>query len=237
MNLQIRNFRDSFRDRSNFCSLQFIPLFAGGVRGRLKIINIMKTLKYKIQTLLIVVLIGFSSCAIDEETVIVPKDVATYQLQMQQFVDSQLIFVNNCVVGYNKNDFKTTTNYTSYKTAYLTALTAAQTVLKKTDLTIPEIVAANKTLGTPGKNFTGSLWISDRRALNDSIVSAETFAATIIVGTAVGQVAETSKTEFTAAITAAKATRGASAAIDRQVLEAIVKLEDAEKVFKGAIVK
>jgi len=199
----------------------------------------MNALKNKLNfpLFLLGVIISISSCTTDEETVIVPQDVATYQLQMQQFVDSQLVFVNNCVVGYNKNDFKTTTNYTSYKTAYLTALTAAQTVLKKADLTIPEIVTVNKTLGTPGKNFTGSLWISDRRALNDSIVSAETFAATIIVGTAVGQVAEASKTEFTAAITAAKATRGASAAIDRQVLEAIAKLEDAEKVFKGAIVK
>lgn len=197
----------------------------------------MNALKYTIQTLLLVVIIGFSSCTIDEETVIVPKDVATYQLQMQQFVDSQLVFVNNCVVGYNKNDFKSTTNYTSYKTAYLTALTAAQTVLKKADLTIPEIVAANKTLGTPGKNFTGSLWISDRRALNDSIVSAETYAATIVVGTAIGQAPEAAKTEFTAAITAAKATRGASAAIDRQILEAIAKLEEAETVFKNAIIK
>ena len=179
-----------------------------------------------------------SSCsASDEETVIVPKTVEQYRQQMKQFVDAELLTVRNCVVGYNKGDFKSTTNFDAYKSAYLTVLIADSAVIVKPDVTIAELVNANKTLAVPGKAFTGSLWISDRRPLNDSIVSSEALNTATLVGTLVGQVSQEAKTNFTTAITNAKAVRGSSYTIERQVLEAIVKLEEAETVFKAAIIK
>ncbi|MCE5331789.1 MAG: hypothetical protein LLF95_06580 [Bacteroidales bacterium] len=190
-----------------------------------------------ILTLLLGSLFSFTACSTDEETEIVPKTLEEYKTEMSQFVSSEKIKVENCVVGYNKGDFKSTTNFDAYRANYLTVLVSAEAVLAKPDVTIADIVNANKTLAVPGKNFTSSLWISDRRPLNDLIISAETLNAATTVGTEAGQVSETAKNDFTTAITAAKAVRGASTTIERQVLEAIEKLKSAENTFKSAIIK
>lgn len=196
-------------------------------------------IKHIINSLFVLLAIGIVSCTENdlEETVIVPKTLEQYKAELSQFVSNEKKTVENCVVGYNKGDFKSTTNYDSYKSAYLTALLAAEVALTKSDLTIADIVNTNKTLATPGKAFTGSLWISDRRPLNDSIISSEALNTATLVGVEIGQVPDASKTAFTAAITAAKAVRGSSTSIERQIQTAIKNLEEAEIVFKASIIK
>lgn len=181
--------------------------------------------------------IGFSSCSSDDETVIVPKTLEEYKSQMIQFVNSEITIVENCVVGYNKGDFKGTTNYDTYKADYLSVLNAAKIVFTNPDVTIEDIVTANKTFAVPGKAFTNSLFISDCRPLNDSIVSAEALNAATITGTAAGQVPETAKATFTAAITNAKKVRDAATTIDRQVTETIATLSMTKQIFVNAIIK
>lgn len=194
-------------------------------------------LKYKVQTLLFAFAISFVGCATDEETVIIPKNLEQYKQEMTQFVVSEKAKVENIEIGYNKGNFKSTTNFDVYPADYLAVLVAAEAVLAKPDVTIADIISANKTLAPAGKNFTGSIWISDRRPLNDAIVSAEILNTATLEGTEIGQASTEAKTTFTEAITAAKAVRGSSATIDRQVAEAVTKLEEAKTVFQNAIVK
>lgn len=185
-------------------------------------------------------ILGLNACTSDDnETVIVPKTLKEYQDWMNEYITDQKALVNNCVVGYNKGDFKvaSTSSFDAYKSAYLSALNTADLAVNATDATIESIVAANKTLATPGKAFINSLFISDRRRLNDSIVVAETLNASILVGTGVNQVPDSSKVSFTTAITKAKSTRDASTTIDRQVDEGVSALGVAKKKFIAAIIK
>lgn len=188
---------------------------------------------------LVAFVLVIGSCTKEGETVIIPKTIDEYKQQMSQFVSSEKAIVGTCVIGYNKGDFKvaSTSSFVSFTTNYLTVLNDAEMVLSKTDVTIAEIVAANKTLGVSGKLFLNSLFISDRRPLVDPIVAAEALNTATIVGTAVGQVSQAAKTTFTAAITAAKSTRDASTTIDRLVEEAVKKLDEAKKAFESAIIK
>ena len=185
------------------------------------------------------VMIVLNSCNADEETTIIPKTLDEYKIQLSEFVVSQKIVVNDCVIGFNKGNFKvgSTSSFDSYKTAYLTVLDAAEVVLNAPDVTIERIVATNKTLAVPGKAFNSSLFISDRRTLNDSIVVSESLNTAIIVGTETNQVADSSKVSFTTAITKAKSARDASTTIERQVDEAVTALGDAKKIFIKAIIK
>lgn len=182
---------------------------------------------------------GFFSCTSDEETILIPKTLAEYKAQMSAFVAAEKVIVDSCVIGYNKGNFKvaSTSSFDSYKTAYLTVLNAALVVLNDSTLTIPKLVAANKTLAVPGKAFTSSLFISDRRTLNDSIIVADALKTATLVGTAVNQVADSSKVTFTVAITKAKATRDASTSIQRQVDDALLELGLAKNKFSDAIIK
>jgi hypothetical protein len=182
---------------------------------------------------------GFNSCTKDEPTAVISRTTEDYKIQMSQFVASEKAIIDVCIIGYNKGDFRvaSTSNFTPYKTAYLTALNTAETVLNKPDLTIAEIVASNKTLAVPGKNFTGNLFISDRRPLVDPIIAAEALNTATTVGTAAGQVPQEAKTAYTSAITAAKSTRDVTTTIDRQVEEGVKKLDEATTTFKAAIIK
>jgi hypothetical protein len=202
----------------------------------------MKKINIKSHLLIISILIIFavilSSCNKENEEVVIPRTIEDYKLVLSQFVTSEKALLDTCVIGYNKYNFKvaSTANFTPYKTAYKTVLDTAYARLNRAGITIADIVALDKTLSIPGKAFWGSLFTSDRRPLNDSIVKEEAFNAATIVGTGAGQVLQDAKTVYTAAITAAKATRDATVTIDRQVAAAIVKLEDAEKVFVAAII-
>lgn len=176
-------------------------------------------------------------CATDEETVIVPKTLDQYKVELQVFVDSQIGIVDNCVVGYNKGDFRSSTNYEPYTTAYKTVLTAAQTTLQKADLTIADVVKARVSLATDGKNFQTNLYISDRRPLNDLIVECDTLNLRTLDGTAVGQVSPDNRIPFTTALTAAKVVRNATTTVERQVTEEVAKLNTAKTAFQQAIIK
>jgi hypothetical protein len=195
----------------------------------------MKT--YSIIFLLLVLLgFGFSSCNKEEDTVIVPKTTEAYKLQMSQFISAEKAVVEAATVGFNKGNIKTLADSTSKKPPYLTVLLAAEEVLNKVDLTGAEIVAANKTLTVPGKAFWGVIFTSDRRPLNDSIVSAEALNTATTAGAEAGQILQASKTTFTTAITAAKSVRSASTTLERQVTDAINILDEAKKVFIAAII-
>lgn len=188
--------------------------------------------------LLLGMCIGLSSCVKDEEAILVPKTLTEYQQQMNQFVTSEIALVDSCVVGYNQGNYMvaSASSFNSYKTAYLTALTAADTTINSNYVTIAQIVATNITLSTPGKNFHGKLFISDRRSLNDSIVAANTLNSATLVGTASGQVPQAAKTAFTTAITTATTIRDASATIERQVLAADTALYVSKQTFMTAII-
>ncbi|MDX9748336.1 MAG: hypothetical protein RBT57_07525 [Paludibacter sp.] len=187
--------------------------------------------------LLLIVLSAFFACTTDEETVIVPKTLEQYKKEMQDFVTSQLNIVNACVVGYNKGDFRSSTNYDAYTAAYRAKLTAAQTELSKTGLTIQDVVKVNTSLATDGKNFQTNLYISDRRPLNDVVVACEALNTATPEGTAQGQVPAAAKLAFTNAIAAAKVVRNATTTVERQVTEEVGKLNSAKKAFEDAIVK
>ena len=202
----------------------------------------MKTInKYSYFFILLVLLaaIGFVSCAKDEGTVIVPRTTEDYKLQMSQFVNSEKSVVESCVLGYDKGNFKisSTSNFVTYKTAYLAVLDSANIVLSNDSVTITQIVNTNKAIVQRAKNFNGSLFISDRRPLADPIVVAETLNAATTVGTDPGQVPQDAKTAYTSAITAAKTIRDASATIDRQVLDGVKILDEATTTFNAAIIK
>ncbi len=199
----------------------------------------MKILKKKtlFSVLIVSIVILFTACSTDDESTITPKTLEQYKLELTTFISSEKNIVEICVVGYNKGDFKSTTNFDAYKSAYLTALSAAEASLAKSDLTIANVIDANKSLAVPGKAFTSSLWISDRRPLNDAIVDAETLNTATLVGTAKGEVTQEAKTAFTTAITAAKTVRGASTTIERQVSEAVNTLSEAKQAFTNAIIK
>lgn len=199
-----------------------------------------------ISFLFLAFVLAFSSCTKEEETVIIPKTLDTYKLEFGQFVASEKAIVSACVIGYNKGNFKvaSTSNFTKYTGAYMTQLNAAEVVVNKTDVTIADIVAANKALNTttnsvvtPGKTFYLNVFISDRRPLVDPIIAAETLNAATLVGTASGQVTQAAKTTYTAAITVAKTTRDLATTIDRQVTEGVTILAAATTAFKAAIIK
>ncbi len=177
------------------------------------------------------------SCAKEEETIIIPKTLEQYKQELLSFVNSQTEIVNNCVVGYNKGDFRSSTNYDAYTTAYKAKLAAALVVLQKTDLTIAQVVQVNTSLAADGKNFQTNLYISDRRPLNDLIVECEALNTATLEGTGTGQVPTAAKTEFTAAIAAAKIVRNATTTIERQVADEVTKLTAAKQSFQNAIIK
>lgn len=185
----------------------------------------------------LVALSTLMACTTDEETVVIPKTLEQYKQEMQAFVTSQLNIVTGCVVGYNKGDFRSSTNYDAYTQAYKDILTAAQTVLAKPDLSISDIVKLNTSLSVDGKNFQSNLYISDRRPLNDVVVVCEALNTATLEGAAKGEVSADAKLTFTTAIAASKIVRNASSTVERQVAEEVVKLNAAKKAFEDAIIK
>jgi len=195
----------------------------------------------KISRLFLLTLVGgilFSSCTVDEPTVVTLKTVDQYIAQFSPYVKSESAKVQSCKVGYDKGDFApvSTTSFASYTAIYLAALNADSAVIVKPGVTITELIAANQSLAIPGKAFWGKINISDRRALNDLIVSSTTLNTSVITGTQAGNVLLDAKTVFTAAITTAAVTRDALTTIDSQVKTAIDLLTAAKTVFTTAII-
>lgn len=178
-----------------------------------------------------------TACSSDNETIVVPKTLEQYKQEFGAYVAAQLDVVNSCVVGYNKGDFRSSTNYDTYTAAYRAVLEAAQSVLEDPEVTIADIVDANQYLASPGKNFTNSLFISDRRPLHEVILECDSINSAIADGTEPGQVDPAARFPFTEAIAAAKVVRSASATVERQVAEGVEKLTAARLAFESAIVK
>ena len=196
----------------------------------------------KISLLFLLTLFGgfvLSSCKVDEPTVITPKTADQYKQEFSQFVTSESSTVRNCKIGYDKGNFTpvSKTSFISYSAAYLTALIADSAVIAKPNVTIAELVIANTSLAVSGKAFWGKINISDRRTLNDLIVTATTLNTSAAVGSLTGNVSQAAKTAFTTAIATATTTRDALTTIDRQVADGITALNVSIKAFTDAIIK
>ena len=194
--------------------------------------------------LLLVFAAGLSSCAKEGTIEVTPKTLPEYVAQMGPFVNSELPIVRTCMVGYDKNNYSVSLNAVAatalpaVKVAYLAALKADSALIVSPTVTIPQLIAGNMTLGTPGKVFWTGINMCDKRPLNDAIVAANTLNTSTLAGTTPGTVLAAAKTTFTTAIAATVTTRDAvTTTIDRQVTEAITKLSDATIVFKAAINK
>lgn len=186
---------------------------------------------------LLVLTTTFLSCTMEEETVIIPRTLDQYKSELLQFVNAQIVVVDNCVVGFNRGDFRSAANFVAFTTAYRTQLTAALATLNNPNLTIADVVLANSSLTAAGRNFQTNLFISDRRPLNDVIVECEALDSATPEGTGVGQAPPSAKAAFAASIAAARIVRNATTTIERQVSEEVVKLNAARQVFLNAIVK
>jgi hypothetical protein len=102
--------------------------------------------------------------------------------------------------------------------------------------TTSEILAKGMiNLVTPRSSFIVN--VSDRRVLNDSIISALKLYDNTATGTLKGQVASFSKITFNTAIISAKGKRDAPGTIDTDVTASILNLNNAKATFIKAIVK
>ncbi|MDO9633577.1 MAG: hypothetical protein Q7J05_00855 [Paludibacter sp.] len=178
----------------------------------------------------------FGACTMEEETVIIPKTLEQYKQEFQEFVTSQIDFVDNCVNGYNKGDFRSTINYGPYTTNYKTKLVAALAVLDKADLKIEDIAKAYTTFAAEGKLYQAEIFISDRRPLHELIVACDALNTATPDGSSSGSVNPADRVPFAAAIAAAKVKRTATALVERQVQEEVDKLNAAKQAFESAII-
>lgn len=206
----------------------------------------MKNIKYKFLLLLLslIEIGGLTSCTKEQVFDETPKTLAEYIAQMKPFVNAELPIVRNSVVGYDKNNYSvslnavTATSLAVVKVAYVTALKADSALIVSPNVTIPQLVAGNQTLGAPGKVFWTGINLCDKRPLNDAVVAANTLNTATLAGTTTGTIPLAAKTIYVAAIAAATTTRDAVATtLDRQVTDAISKLAIATTVFKAAINK
>lgn len=187
--------------------------------------------------LLFAVFIGLGIVACNTDDEIVPKTLQEYKEELSAIVAAEKVKVENCVVGYNKGDFRSEIYYQDYRFNYMSALVAAEKVLAKPDVTIAEIFAANKSITSPGKAFNDYLFISDRRPIHDLIVICDTLRVHTPAGTEIGMAPSAARDVFTSAISKAKSVRSSSTAIERQVTEAVEKLNLELTNFKKAIIK
>lgn len=201
----------------------------------------MKTINIKSTILLfsfiLAIAIGFNACNADDEDIVIPKTLEEYKTELSDLVASEKSVVQNCIVGYNKGDFKSELYFAEYTYDYMAALVSAENVLAKPDLTIADIMAANKSLTSPGKLFNDNIFISDRRPLNDLIVVCDTLYNQTPTGTEPGMAPAEAKSQFKSDISDAKTVRGRSTTIDRQVTEAVDKLNLDLATFQNAIIK
>jgi hypothetical protein len=202
----------------------------------------MKRIKFSLRFLLLLLMVSLvvwtSSCTKDEEAA-PPKTIEEHRQELTQFATSEKAMVDSTVIGYNKKNFMvaSTSKFASQKAAYLKVLDTALSLVKKPVITMKNITDTYKSFGVPGQAFQFSLFISDRRPLNDLVVPCEALNAATTVGTATGQVSQEAKTAFTNSITAAKKTRDLSATIDRQVADGVTVLQKAKTDFEAAIIK
>lgn len=181
--------------------------------------------------------LGFFGCNADLEEEVIPRTLEEHKTELSNIIASEKVVVQNCVVGYNKGDFKTELNYPEYTGDYMAALLEAEAVLAGTGITITDVIEANMAITPPGKLFNDNIWISDRRPIHELIVFSDTLRVHTPVGTEVGSAPQEAHDQFSAAISSAKSVRSRSSAIDRQITEAVEKLDPELEIFQEAIVK
>lgn len=214
--------------------------------------HIEKTIKLLLTlSLLIVMLVGFNSCNIDEPVPTpTPKTIQEYKVMLRDFYKSEKLFVDSCKVGYNINEFAplAATSFDAYKANYLRNLKSIDSILVKADsavqklpvVTIADLVKAAGYTSTTGKAFRAKVNICDKRALNDSITSCLNLNNIIVAGNGdvigVSNVLNEDKSKFLDAISLAITTRDAYTTIDRQVKEALPLLNAARITFLASVI-
>jgi len=199
----------------------------------------MKTMKNNVSILaaglLLILGIGFGGC--EQESEVLPKTLEEYMDDLANIIAIDKPLVENCVVGYNKYDFKSETNYEDYTSAYLEVILEAEAVLADPDVTIADVIDVNMAMAWPGDNFHDNIWISDRRPLQELIVTCDTLRVHTPIGNEPGMAPQAAHDEFKTAIDKAKAIRSRSSTIERQVAEAVDELNPELDKFEEAIIE
>lgn len=180
--------------------------------------------------------LGFYSC--DSTTEVVPKTLEQYKSEMDAIVMSEKEVVSNCVMGYDKGNFRIdTTLYLESTADYMIALKMADSILSIDGVTIADVMDANYIITKPGDVFNDNIWISDRRPLDNTIKECETLQKNTPEGNEPGMAPVEAHERFISAISSGKSVRGRSSTIDRQVTEAVNELDAERKIFEDAIIK
>jgi hypothetical protein len=188
---------------------------------------------------LMVSLVVWSSSCTKEDEAAQPKTIEEHRQELTQFATLEKALVDSTIIGYDKSNFMvaSTSKFASQKAAYLKVLDTALSLVVRPIITMKNITDTYKSFGVPGQAFHNSLFISDRRPLNDLVVECELLNTATAVGTTTGQVSEAAKADFTKAIADAKKTRDLITTIDRQVADGVTILTTAKQAFEAAIIK
>lgn len=190
----------------------------------------------------IVLLAGFIllmgiGIACTEENPVEARTVEEYLDELSIIVSTEKAAVENCVVGYNKGDFKVfeESDFDTVTTRYMDSLLLAEAIMADPDVTIEELFYANWALTIPGKEFWSRVFISDRRPLQEVIVYCDTLRVHTAVGTEPGQAPFLADSIFGAAIAEAKNWRNLASTIDRQVAAEVDSLNQELVIYEAAI--
>ena len=200
----------------------------------------MKFVKYRVKYLLagflLAFAIGFFACSSEDE--FVPKTLEQYKAELSEIVSSEKVTVSNCVMGYDKGNFRMDTIlFLEATTEYKNALDDADSILAIEGLTIADVLDANFLISKPGKDFNDNIWVSDRRPLHEVIVYCDTLWVHTPEGNEPGMAPAEARNRFGNAIAVAKGVRGSSSTIERQVVEATEELNLELEIFVEATIK
>jgi len=201
----------------------------------------MKSIKYCSTILLVnfifIMGIGFTACT--EQETVDHKTVEEYLDELSILVSTEKTAVENCVVGYNKGDFKVFEEavYDTVTNRYMDSLLLAEEIMANPDVTIEDLFYANWAITIPGKEFWSRVFISDRRPLQEVIVYCDTLRVNTPVGTEPGMAPHEADSIFGAAIAEAKYWRNLATTIDRQVAAEADSLNQELDIYKDAIIK
>ena len=173
------------------------------------------------------------------EEEMVPKTVEEYKEELTIIVDTEKAAVENCVVGYNKGDFKVfeESDFDTVTNRYMDSLLLAEEIMAYPDVTIEELFYANWAITTPGDEFWNRVFLSDRRPLQEVVVYCDTLRVNTPVGTDPGHAPFEADSIFGAAISEARYWRNLATTIDRQVAAEVDSLNQELKIYEDAIIK
>ncbi len=201
----------------------------------------MKSMKiysaFFLTSLILLMGMGFSACT--EKETVVPKTVEDYKSELSNLVSTEKAAVENCVVGYNKGDFKVAeaSDFDTVVNRYMDSLLLAEEIMATPDVSIDDLVYANWAITVPGDEYWTRVFISDRRPLQEEIVYCDTLRVNTPVGTDPGQAPYEADSIFGAAISQAKYWRNLATTIDRQVISEVDSLHQELLIYEAAIIK